>query len=113
MKRAILYTVVLLLPALMALPSTQMSSAAGAKVKVSHTVVAATGGAAPAGGNYIVFLNAMLNARHDVAFDAVVSGPPFTTGVFVRDGKTTSAVALRTDTDPAAPFITPNSDVVF
>jgi hypothetical protein len=121
MKRAILYTVVLLLPTLMALPSAQMSSAAGAKVKVSHTVVAATGAAAPAGGNYITFLNATLNARHAVAFDAIVIGPHPTTGVFVGDGKTTSTIALGANPDPAAPsfgfvlnpFITPNGDVVF
>src|SRR5215468_10841352 len=121
MKRAILYTVVLLLPTLMALPSAQMSSAAGAKVKVSHTVVVASGAAAPAGGNYITFLNATLNARHAVAFDAFVIGPHPTTGVFVGDGKTTSTIALGANPDPAAPsfgfvlnpFITPNGDVVF
>jgi len=123
MKRAILYTVVLLLPALMALPSAQMSSAGGAKVKVSHTVVAATGAAAPAGGNYSTFsfFNATLNARHAVAFDAFVIGPHPTTGVFVGDGKTTSTIALGANPDPAAPsfgfvfnpFITPNGDVVF
>jgi len=105
----------------MALPSAQMSSASGAKVKVSHTVVAATGAAAPAGGNYITFLNATLNARHAVAFDAFVIGPHPTTGVFVGDGKTTSTIALGANPDPAAPsfgfvlnpFITPNGDVVF
>ena len=36
MKRTILYTVVLLLPALMALPVVQVSSAAGAKIQVRH-----------------------------------------------------------------------------
>src|SRR5262249_61231978 len=87
MKRAILYMVVLLLPALMALPSAQMSSAAGAKVKVSHTVVAATGAAAPAGGNYITFLNATLNARHVVAFGAIFVGPHPTTGVLGGEWK--------------------------
>ncbi len=121
MKRAILYTVVLLLPALMALPFAQMSSAAGAKIAVRHTVIAASGGAAPAGGNYLNFFNAALNARHEVAFDAILGGPPFTTGVFVGDGKTTSTIALGANPDPAAPsfgtvfnpFITPNGDVVF
>jgi len=61
-----------------------------------------------------------LNPRHDVAFDAAV-GPPFTTGVFVADGKTISTIALGTNPDPAAPsfgfvsdpFITPNGEVVF
>ena len=62
-----------------------------------------------------------LNVRHEVAFDAILGGPPFTTGVFVGDGKTTSTIALGANPDPAAPsfgtvfnpFITPNGDVVF
>jgi hypothetical protein len=121
LNRAILYMVVLLLPALVALPFAQMSSAAGEKIAVRHTVIAASGGAAPAGGNYLLFLNAALNARHEVAFDAFIGGPPFTTGVFVGDGKTTSTIALGVNPDPAAPsfgsvfnpFITSNGDVVF
>ena len=123
MKRAILYTVVLLLPALMALPFVQVSSADGAKIQVRHTIVAASGDAAPAGGNYLPFsyINARLNARHEVAFDAFVGGPPFTSGVFVGDGRTTSTIALGANPDPAAPsfgsvanpFITPNGDVAF
>ena len=53
-------------------------------------------------------------------FDASV-GPPFTTGVFVSNGKTISMIALGANPDPAAPsfgtvsdaFITSNSEVVF
>src|SRR4029079_12056434 len=77
---------------------------------------------APAGGNYLAqsFLNATLNARHAVAFDATVSGPSgVTTGVFVGDGETASTIALGIN--PAGtsfgfvanPFITSNGDVVF
>jgi hypothetical protein len=98
-------------------------SAGAAGRKVRHTIIAASGGAAPAGGNYSTFsfLNATLNARHAVAFDAVVSGPPPTTGVFVGDGKTTSTVALGVNPDPDAPsfgavsnpFITSDGEVVF
>lgn len=87
-----------------------------------HTIVAASGGVAPAGGNYLPrFSQARLNARHEVAFDAVVGGPPFTSGVFVGNGRTTSTIALGANPDPAAPsfgevqdpFVTPNGEVVF
>jgi hypothetical protein len=62
-----------------------------------------------------------LNARHEVAFDAFLTGPPPTFGVFVGDGTRTSTIALGVNPDPAAPsfgfpfspFITPNGDVVF
>ena len=123
MKRASLCTAVLLLPALLALPFGQTSWAASANIALRHTIIALSGSAAPAGGNYLPFsfINATLNARHEVAFDAFVSGPPFTTGVFVGDGNTTSAIALGTNPDPAAPsfgsvfnpFIKSNGDVVF
>jgi hypothetical protein len=123
MKRSVLFPVVLLLLALMALPFAQMSSPAGAQIAVRHTIVAASGDAAPDGGIYLPlsFFNARLNARHEVAFDAFVGGPPITTGVFVGDGKTTSTIALGANPDPAAPsfgqvfnpFLTPNGDVVF
>ena len=122
MKRAIWYAVVLL-PALTVLAFTQILSAEGAKCRVRHTIVAASGDAAPAGGNYLIFsfINASLNARHSVAFDAFISGQPPTSGIFVRDGKTTSTVALGANPDPAAPsfgtvmdpFITNNGEVVF
>ena len=85
--------------------SLQISSAADSKVR--HTIIAATGEAAPEGGNYLSFSNVSLNARHDVAFDASVGG---TTGVFVSDGNTASTTSLGFASNP---FITPTGDVVF
>jgi hypothetical protein len=110
-----------LLSATVALASAQVPS--DADVRVRHTVIAASGDAAPTGGTYLSFsfINARLNTRHEVVFDAVVSGPPLTTGVFVGDGRTPSPIALGTSLDPAVPtfgevfnpFITANGDVVF
>ena len=108
MRRAFLYLVILTLTVSMAV---RTSSAAG--VNVRHTVIAASGDAAPTGGNYgpFSFTNVRLNARHDVAFDASVG---FTTGVFVGDGQTTSTITLGENLGSVAnPFITPNGDVVF
>ncbi len=123
MKRVFLYLIVLMLTASMSQSLLQISSAADGNFKVRHTVIAASGDATPAGGNYLPssFSNVRLNARHQVAFDASVGGSSFTTGVFVGDGKTTSTIALAENPDPAAPsfgsvsnpFITPNGDVVF
>ncbi|WP_321471936.1 choice-of-anchor tandem repeat NxxGxxAF-containing protein [uncultured Paludibaculum sp.] len=122
MKRAIGYPM-LLLPALVVPSFAQMFSTGAATSKVRHTIVAASGGTAPVGGNYslLSFLNATLNARHGVAFDAFVTGPPPTPGVFVREGNRTSAIALGVNPDPTAPsfgfvsspVITRNGDVVF
>jgi hypothetical protein len=117
MKRSALY-VLALLPALMALRFGPVTLASG--VKMRHTIIAATGAAAPAGGNYVSFFNARLKARPEVAFDAILSGPS-STGVFVGDGSRTSAIALGGNPDPAAgnfgfvnnPFITINGKVVF
>ena len=83
-------------------------------VKVRHTVIAASGDEAPTGGNYLPssFSNARLNASHEVSFDAVVSGPSFATGIFVGDGKTTSAIAVGPDS-LTNPFITSNGALVF
>jgi hypothetical protein len=121
MRRLFLYLIVLAMAASIALPFARISSAADARVR--HTVIAATGGEAPTGSNYLPFSfsNARLNARHEVTFDAVVGGPFFATGIFVGDGKTTSAVALGPNPDPSAPsfdsvtnpYITPNGEVVF
>ena len=102
----------------MALRSGPMTLASGAKMR--HTIIAASGAAAPAGGNYVSFFNARLKARPEVAFDAILSGPS-STGVFVGDGSMTSAIALGGNPDPAAgnfgflnnPFITINGKVVF
>ena len=120
MKRAICYPVVFL-SALIVLSSTKMLSAGTARNRVRHRVIAATGEAAPAGVYGPLFINATLNARHEVAFDAVISGPPPTIGVFVGDGKRTSTIALGANPDPAEPsfgiatnpFITNDGDVVF
>jgi hypothetical protein len=117
MKKSVLYTVALL-PALMALRFGPMTLASGAKMR--HTIIAASGAAAPAGGNYVTFFNARLKARPEVVFDAILSGPS-STGVFVGDGSTTSAIALGGNPDPAAgnfgfvnnPFITISGKVVF
>src|SRR5215207_5655268 len=101
MQRPVSYSVVPLL-ALLALPFAQVSSPVGGKTDVRHTIVAASGAAAPAGGNYVSVFNARLNARHEVAFDAILAGPPFTTGIFVGDGQTTSTIALGANPDPEA-----------
>ena len=88
-----------------------------------HTIIAASGDADPAGGIYLPFSfqNATLNPRNVVAFDAIVTGPPATSGVFAGDGKIASTIALGINPDPAAPsfgmvsnpFITSNGEVVF
>jgi hypothetical protein len=114
---------VVFLPAIVVLSLTQILSAGDTTSRVRHTIIAASGDAAPAGGNYSTFsfLNATLSARHEVAFDAILSGPPPTTGVFVRDRNTTSTIALGVNPDPNAPsfgfvsdpFITSNGEVVF
>lgn len=119
MKRALLYIFVLALIASTVWPFARISSAAN--VNVRHTVIAATGEASPIGGNYLPFsfINLSLNARHEVAFDAGIGAPNFTSGVFMNDGKATSTVALGTN--PAGPsfgsvtnpFITSNGDVLF
>ena len=110
--KVFLYLIVLAVAVSMSLPFAEISSAAN--VKVRHTVIAATGDAAPTGGNYLPssFSNARLNTRHEVTFDAVVSGPSFATGVFVTDSNTTSAVAFGPDS-LTNPFITRNGEVVF
>jgi len=110
MKRTILYAIVFTLAVLVALPFAQMSSAAGEVTNVRHTIIAASGDAAPGGGTYLSLTNATLNARHEVAFDASVSGPPFSPGVFVGDGRTTATVTLGQVSNP---FITSNGKVVF
>jgi hypothetical protein len=79
MKRVFLYLIVFALTLSSALPFAPMS--AGAQTRVSHTIIAMTGDASPAGGVYLPssFFAARLNARHDVVFDAAVARP-FTTG---------------------------------
>jgi len=107
--------------ALLALTLSQVLSLTGVRSQVRHTVIAASGDAAPAGGNYTEFLNTLaLNARGQVAFDARLSGPS-KTGVFVSDYISTSTIALGGNPDPTAgnfnfvstPFITTRGDVIF
>jgi hypothetical protein len=107
--------------ALIALTLSQVLSLTGVRSQVRHTVVAASGDAAPAGGNYKEFLNTLaLNARGQVAFDARLAGPS-TSGVFVSDQISTSPIALGGNPDPTAgnfnfvstPFITTDGNVIF
>jgi hypothetical protein len=107
--------------AFIALMLSQFLSISGVRAQVRHTVIAATGDVAPAGGNYVGFLNTLsVNARGQVTFNARLGGPS-TTGVFVFDGNTTSAIALGGNPDPTAgnfnfvslPFITTRGDVIF
>jgi hypothetical protein len=96
------------------------ATSARAQAQVKHTIIAASGDAAPAGGNYLRFNTLTVNARGQVVFDAFLGGPS-TSGVFVRDRKTTSAIALGGNPDPAAgnfsfvtaPSITTQGDVIF
>lgn len=106
--------------ALIALTLIQFPAAADAQAQVRHTIIAASGDAAPAGGNYLSFLSIpAVNVRGQVAFDAFLGGPS-RVGVFVSDGTTTSAIALAGDPDQAtnfgfviAPFVTIRRDVIF
>lgn len=118
--RTVSNSVVLACALILTLPVAQMALAAGAIAGVSHTVLAASGTAAPAGGNYAIFTHVTLNARGQVAFDALLGGPS-TSGVFVGDGTRTSTIALGGDPDPAAgnfafvsnSFFTRDGDVLF
>ena len=107
--------------AFIALMLSQFLTVTRVRAQVQHTIIAASGDAAPAGGNYNGFLNTLaVNARGQVTFDTRLGGPS-TTGVFVFDGTTTSAIALGGNLDPTAgnfnfvsnPFITTRGDVIF
>src|SRR5262245_34810717 len=88
--------------AVIALTVAQLLWFSGAQAKVRHTIIAASGAAAPAGGQYVGFFsNPSSNARGQVAFDAFLGGPS-NSGVFVSDGRRTSVIALGGDPDPAA-----------
>lgn len=106
---------------IIALILAQCLSVIGTQAQVRHTIIAATGDAAPAGGNYKDIFNTLeLNARGQVAFAASLVGPS-TTGVFVSDGVATSAIALGGNPDPAAenfgfvsiPSLLTRGDVIF
>jgi hypothetical protein len=118
MKSAVSYSFILV-PALLALPLAHMTSTGAAPAEVHHMIIATSGDAAPAGGNYTpFFFKVSLNARSEVAFADVLIGTS-NSGVFVGDGTTTSTIALGGN--PAAgnfgfvsnPFITRSGDVVF
>jgi hypothetical protein len=123
MNRIRFYSTVLLVPALTAQSSAQAVSSTGGNDASRHTIIALSGTASPIGGNYLPFsfLNVSLNARHQVAFDAVVAGSSFTTGIFAGSGEATSTIALGINPDPNAPsfgsvgdpFITSTGRVVF
>ena len=100
-KRAALSCLVLVYSLILVFPLAQVSVAQSANELVTHTVVAASGDAAPAGGSYMTFFRVALNMRSQIAFDVSLGGPS-TTGVFVADRGTTSAVALGGNPDPAA-----------
>jgi hypothetical protein len=107
--------------AMIAATLTQVLSPTGASAQVKHTVIAATGTAAPQGGNFFRFQSIGMNARGQVAFDAQIHGAASTLGIFVGDGKTTSAIALAGNPDPASgdfgsvgsPTIAAGGEVVF
>ena len=119
-KRTALYCVVLVYALILVFPFSQVTVAERAKKLARHTVVAASGTAAPAGGNFMSFFRAAANMRNQIAFDASLGGPS-TTGVFVADRRRTSTIALGGNPDPSAanfaivnsPFITSRGDVVF
>jgi hypothetical protein len=76
MKTALAYALVMVPAFISALPFAQVSSASGAGAKVSHTVIAASGTAAPAGGIYNGFSLVRRNARGQTAFRATLRGQP-------------------------------------
>jgi hypothetical protein len=85
-----------------ALTLAYLPMAIGAPTECKHTVIAATGTAAPAGGDYIFFNQVALTAaKHQVAFSAFLRGPS-NSGVFLGDGAATSVIALGGNPDPGA-----------
>lgn len=121
-KRTIIYSSVLACALFAGLaPGTIVSSAAGgANGGVTHTIVAASGTAAPDGGTYNTFTAVSLDAANEVAFDATLRGPSGS-GVYVAGQTTATTVALGGNPDPAAAnftfvrnaFMTQNGGVVF
>ncbi|MFT3867908.1 MAG: hypothetical protein QM715_05360 [Nibricoccus sp.] len=87
--------------AVVALTLAYLPTAVAAPQPCGHTVIASTGTAAPAGGNYFFFHQVAFAARDEVAFAAFLRGPS-NSGVFLGDGATTSVVALGGNPDPAA-----------
>lgn len=87
--------------AMIAATLTQVPCPPGARAQENHTVIAATGTAAPEGGVFRFLSSIGVNAPGQVAFDAILQGTS-TTGIFVGDGKTTSAIALGGNPDPTS-----------
>jgi hypothetical protein len=120
MKKASAYSFVVVSAFISTSPFAQTSSASGAGGTVSHTVLAAAGTAAPAGGIYNGFSVVRLNERGDTVFAATLRGPS-TSGVFMKDRKGTTAIALGGNPDPSAanfgfvsnPSITRRGEVLF
>ena len=85
-----------------ALPFTLMAANAdwmSAQTQVNHVVIARTGDAAPAGGNYAHLNTVTLNRRGNAAFDSTLRGTD-SSGVFTFDGTTSTAVALGGNSGP-------------
>jgi hypothetical protein len=82
---------------LIAATLTQALLPPGARAEVTHTVIAATGTAAPEDGLFLFFPTLGMNARGEVVFDAFLAGTSRPTGIFVWDGRTTSAIARGPD----------------
>src|SRR5580765_7448842 len=120
MRNILVYTSVVVSAFISSSPFAKISSASGAGAEVSHTVLAASGAAAPAGGIYNGFSAVKLNARGQAAFSATLRGPS-TTGVFLEDRKGTATIALGGDPDPSSanfgfvgnPSITRRGEVLF
>lgn len=98
----------------------QMLLAPDASAKEGHRIVAASGDPAPEGGTFLRFLGLATNERGEVAFHALLLGSS-QAGIFAWNGRTTSAIALAGNPDPAsgdfafvdAPVIDSRGDVVF
>jgi len=120
MKKTLVYTVVVVSAFISTSPFAKVSLASGTGAEVSHTVVAASGVAAPAGGIYNGFSIVRLNARGQAAFGATLRGPS-TTGIFLADGNGTATIALGGDPDPSSgnfgfvtnPSLTRSGEVLF
>lgn len=78
-----------------------LPSAVATPAECRHTVIASSGNAAPAGGDYLFFNQVAFAAKDEVAFAAFLRGLS-NSGVFLGDGATTSVVALGGNPDPAA-----------
>jgi hypothetical protein len=99
---------------------TQTSTGAErSEVHFNHTILATTGTATPAGGNYLAFSSIVMSPRGEIAFDASLRGGA--SGVFLSSDAATNVVALGAQNPVpgslsgvvSTPFITPHGDVTF